>query len=232
MSIFVFVTLFIIPRAAIAILAQRGRARRSYRKMPPPTRTRAHACVPPPSCQLPSSSPQQEQHNSYQCTRITSLHFRCANPCANPFRPLPPSPPQHFTPLTAQVPAKAPASVTAATSTRFCHISCYTTDCTRALAVKASLLKSGAPGQYTIDAQKCNGTPDCAAIVLYSFATKEDHDAYQKKEKAPPLISRYEAAGLKSATPAGYAKEGPCAGFKVRLGWGGVCAAPCIYSFV
>jgi hypothetical protein len=51
--------------------------------------------------------------------------------------------------------------------------------------------------------------------MLYTFATQADHDAYQAKEKVPPLSTIYDEAGLKSATPTGLAKSGPCAGFKV-----------------
>jgi hypothetical protein len=52
--------------------------------------------------------------------------------------------------------------VTAPDSTRYCHLSCYSTACEHTFAVKASLLEQGAPGLYKIEAEACNAHPDCA----------------------------------------------------------------------
>ncbi|KIY99250.1 hypothetical protein MNEG_8710 [Monoraphidium neglectum] len=115
-----------------------------------------------------------------------------------------------FVAMFAFVAAQSPAP---AAEGRICHISCYSIDCAKALAVKKQLLDLSKV-KYMIDAKACNKA-GCKAIIRYSFATQKEYDAYQSMEKKDPaLVKIYKDNGLVSATPEGLKKNGPCATLK------------------
>ena len=95
-----------------------------------------------------------------------------------------------------------------------CHHSCYRgVDCKKAIAAKTDLLTmSKVP--FKIEATACNKN-GCDALIRYSFTSNDLYTKYQTMEKSDAaLVKVYNAAGLKSGTPTGLLKSGPCATLK------------------
>ncbi|KAI8475586.1 MAG: hypothetical protein J3K34DRAFT_403771 [Monoraphidium minutum] len=120
----------------------------------------------------------------------------------------------------AAKPKAAPAFAGRTATGAFCRHSCYTlpakATCQSVVATKTAVL-TAAKIPFKVDGSSCTpavkASTGCDVLMLQSWPSKAQHDAYQIAEDKPALASmRKQLASTNPKAP--WVKSGACAGFK------------------